>query len=115
MQVSALATLTTINSPARTLTPLAQANINPGNTSKNLSLKIAGYPFPRVAALADARVKIEGCDIVFAKGKIGDMNTEVFRGKQTYDITEIGLHPFMLAYANISITFVPTQKCLYSY
>jgi len=28
------------------------------------------------------------------------MNTDVFSGAQTYDVTEIGLHPFMLAYAN---------------
>lgn len=28
------------------------------------------------------------------------MNTDVFSGEQTYDVTEIGLHPFMLAYAN---------------
>ena len=28
------------------------------------------------------------------------MNTNIFSGPQTYDITEIGLHPFMLAHAN---------------
>ena len=28
------------------------------------------------------------------------MNTNVFNGPQTLDVTEIGLHPFMLAYAN---------------
>jgi len=28
------------------------------------------------------------------------MNTNVFNGPQSYDVTEIGLHPFMLAYAN---------------
>jgi 4,5-dihydroxyphthalate decarboxylase len=31
---------------------------------------------------------------------IGDMNSNVFNGSQSLDITEIGLHPFMLAYAN---------------
>jgi 4,5-dihydroxyphthalate decarboxylase len=31
---------------------------------------------------------------------IGDINTNVFSGPQTLDVTEIGLHPFMLAYAN---------------
>jgi 4,5-dihydroxyphthalate decarboxylase len=33
-------------------------------------------------------------------GKIGDMNTDTFAGTQMADVTEIGLHPFMLAYAN---------------
>ena len=28
------------------------------------------------------------------------MNTHVFRGPQTREVTEIGLSPFMLAYAN---------------
>ena len=28
------------------------------------------------------------------------MNTDVFSGPQTRDVTEIGLHPYMLAYAN---------------
>ena len=69
-------------------------------TSGGLALKVTGYNFPRLAALANGKVKIEGCDIQFTVGKIGDMNTDVFSGTQTYDVTEIGLHPFMLAYAN---------------
>lgn len=69
-------------------------------TSEGLPLKVTGYNFPRLTALADGKVKIVGCDIKFTVGKIGDMNTDVFSGAQTYDVTEIGLHPFMLAYAN---------------
>jgi 4,5-dihydroxyphthalate decarboxylase len=68
--------------------------------SGGLALKVAGYNFPRLAALANGKVKVEGCDTQFTEGKIGDMNTDVFSGAQTYDVTEIGLHPFMLAYAN---------------
>ena len=34
------------------------------------------------------------------KAGIGDLNTNTFTGSQDYDITEIGLRPFMLAYAN---------------
>jgi len=65
-----------------------------------LSLKVAGYHFPRFAALFDGRVKIEGCNATFQKAGVGDMNSEAFSGSQTFDVTEIGLHPFMLAYAN---------------
>lgn len=68
--------------------------------SKKLQLKIAGYKFDRLAALADGRVGIEGCDVSFEMGSIGDMNTDVFSGSQMRDVTEIGLHPYMLAYAN---------------
>jgi 4,5-dihydroxyphthalate decarboxylase len=66
----------------------------------DLPLKVTGYDFDRLAALVEGKVKIEGCDAHFTVGKIGDMNTDVFSGAQSFDVTEIGLHPFMLAYAN---------------
>jgi 4,5-dihydroxyphthalate decarboxylase len=68
--------------------------------SKGLPLSMAGYNFDRTRALIDGSVKIEGCDIRFKESGIGDINTHVFSGPQTLDVTEIGLHPFMLAYAN---------------
>ena len=68
--------------------------------SKGLPLSISGYRFGRVAALADGTVGVEGADARFEDAGIGDMNTDVFSGKQTREVTEIGLHPFMLAYAN---------------
>ncbi len=68
--------------------------------SKGLPLTIAGYKFKRVEALVDGRVKVKGCDARFEVASIGDMNTDVFSGPQKRDVTEIGLHPFMLAYAN---------------
>ena len=63
-------------------------------------ISIAGYRFPRVEALADGRGPVEGCAATFSEGKIGDLNTNTFSGSQAFDVTEIGLHPFMLAYAN---------------
>lgn len=78
-------------------TPLAESEQleAPG---KKLQLRAAGYQFPRLQALFDGRVKIEGCDVKFEKKGIGDLNTNIFSGPQTFDVTEIGLHPFMLAY-----------------
>jgi 4,5-dihydroxyphthalate decarboxylase len=68
--------------------------------SKKLPLKMAGYELDRVASLVDGRVKVSGCDATFEVAGVGDMNTDVFSGAQTRDVTEIGLHPYMLAYAN---------------
>jgi 4,5-dihydroxyphthalate decarboxylase len=68
--------------------------------SGGLPISMAGYRFSRVDALIDGRVKIEGCETQFEVASIGDMNTHIFSGPQTRDVTEIGLHPFMLAYAN---------------
>lgn len=66
--------------------------------SNDLKITVAGYNVNRVKSLVDGRVKIKGCTINFVQAGIGDMNTSTFSGDQPYDITEIGLHPFMLAY-----------------
>ena len=62
-----------------------------------LPLSVAGYRVPRVEALAEGRVTIEGCAATFTDG---DLNIDTFSGVQTHEVTEIGLHPFMLAYGN---------------
>ncbi|MGI9329833.1 MAG: ABC transporter substrate-binding protein, partial [Gammaproteobacteria bacterium] len=63
-------------------------------------ITVSGYELDHVRALADGRVQIEGCVTRFEVGKIGDLNTHVFSGPRTLEVTEIGLSPFMLAYAN---------------
>jgi 4,5-dihydroxyphthalate decarboxylase len=65
-----------------------------------LPINMAGYDYDRVQALIDGRVEIEGCSTRFEVSRIGDMNSHIFGGPQTREVTEIGLHPFMLAYAN---------------
>jgi 4,5-dihydroxyphthalate decarboxylase len=79
-------------------------------TRDGLRIKMAGYNFDRVSALVDGRVPVDGCTLEFEVAKIGDMNTDVFSGTQSRDVTEIGLSPFMLAYANEgfrSYTLIP--------
>jgi 4,5-dihydroxyphthalate decarboxylase len=79
---------------------LAKESISFQEGSTRVRLNVSGYNFSRVAALIDGSVNIEGCETRFEEGKIGDLNTHVFSGPQTLDVAEIGLHPFMLAYAN---------------
>ena len=52
-----------------------------------LTLQIAGYRYDRVVALADGRVKIDGCNINFTEDKIGNLNTHIFSGPKTRDVT----------------------------
>jgi 4,5-dihydroxyphthalate decarboxylase len=66
---------------------------------KRVALTIAGYPFDRVDGLGDG-VPVDGCEVRFERATIGDMNTHVFAGPQTREVTEIGLLPYLLAYAN---------------
>ena len=68
--------------------------------AQGLDITIAGYPFDHVRPLIDGRASVEGCNTTFQRGKIGDLNTHVFSGPQELEVTEIGLSPFMLAYAN---------------
>jgi 4,5-dihydroxyphthalate decarboxylase len=79
---------------------LAQNSVKATEPANGLAITLAGYKYNRVEALIDGRVKIEGCDMRFEPDSIGDMNTHVFSGPQSREVTEIGLHPFMLAFAN---------------
>lgn len=66
----------------------------------DLHLKMAGYDYQRVSALFEGKVEIEGCTFEIEKAGIGVMNTTAFDGPQTYDVSEIGIVPFIIAYGN---------------
>jgi 4,5-dihydroxyphthalate decarboxylase len=85
---------------ASALSTVNAVPVKAATNSSKLSLVVSGYKLDRTEALIDGRVQVEGCDIKFEESGIGDINTNVFSGPQTLDVTEIGLHPFMLAYAN---------------
>lgn len=63
-------------------------------------IQVSGYKFDRTKALVEGKVGVEGYDVSFKEDGIGDLNTHVFSGPGTLDVTEIGLHPYMLAFAN---------------
>ena len=67
---------------------------------KGLPITVAGYTYDRLQPLVDGRVTIEGCSLTYQKGGISDLNNHVFQGPQTIEVTEIGLNPYMLAFAN---------------
>ena len=64
------------------------------------SLRLAGYPVDRVKALVSGKVAIEGYGSTFEKASIYQLNDAAMGGDQRWDIQEIGLHPYMLAFAN---------------
>lgn len=65
-----------------------------------LGITVAGYEFDRVVGLSSGRVPVDGCDVRFETASIGDMNTHIFSGPGTREVSEVGLSPFLLAYAN---------------
>jgi len=76
------------------------ANTQAPLTGKKVAITYAGYSYDRVAALTRGEVQVEGCTMTYTPDRIGSLNTHVFGGPGTRDVTEIGLHPFMLAWAN---------------
>lgn len=77
-----------------------ESAVSEGTSSNELKIKLAGYDVNRIKSIVNGKVKIKGCSTTFVRSPIGDANTNAFSGSQDYDVSEIGLHPFMLAYAN---------------
>lgn len=81
-----------------------------GAERTNRSLKIAGYDYDRVRAIADGGVGIEGADVSFHVESIYSASRYAFGPEQKYEITEIGLIPFIRKYINEdfrSYTLIP--------
>ena len=70
------------------------------NTDENLSIMIAGYDYDRIRAISDGKIAIEGVDISFTFENIYAVSKYAFGPEQKYDITEIGLIPFITRYIN---------------
>jgi 4,5-dihydroxyphthalate decarboxylase len=79
---------------------LGASNVFGEARPRPLPITVSAYRTDRTAALADGPAGIDGCTVTFEEDAIGDMNTHVFDTPRTRTVTEIGLHPFMLAYAN---------------
>lgn len=79
---------------------IEESNVGSTVAINELQIKLAGYDVNRIRPIINGKVKIKGCSTTFVKSAIGDANTNAFSGPQDYDVSEIGLHPFMLAYAN---------------
>ncbi len=65
-----------------------------------LRLKSSGYPFEHLKPLLTGKVQVEGVEVEFVPGTIGNINTLVFSGSTDLAFTEIGLVPYLLATAN---------------
>ena len=87
-------------SQAASSQPGSPGIIRTSSKSGRPSITIAGYPFDRVKGLVDGKVKVEGCDTRFEVSSIYKLNAVAMGGDQKWEVQEIGLHPFMLAYAN---------------
>ena len=63
-------------------------------------IKVAGYPYDRVQAIKDGLVGIDQVDVRFHNENIYSLTRLAFGSEQPYDITELGLIPFVSKYIN---------------
>lgn len=76
-----------------------QATENP-TKAKGSVIKVTGYDYDRVHAIMDGRVGINGAEISFDTQDIYGVTKHAFGPSKKYEITEIGLIPFLRKYVN---------------
>tara|TARA_R110000850_G_scaffold117831_10_gene234480 strand:+ start:3444 stop:4547 length:1104 start_codon:yes stop_codon:yes gene_type:complete len=69
-------------------------------TITSLSINIAGYDYDRVSAIRDGKAKVEGAEINFEVSNIYALNKSVFGPEQKFEVSEIGLIPYISRYIN---------------
>jgi 4,5-dihydroxyphthalate decarboxylase len=73
----------------------------PTKTIENkLVINVAGYDYDRVKAIQNGTVGIEGTTINFEVSNIYDLNTYVFGPEKKFEVTEMGLIPYISQYIN---------------
>jgi len=89
-----------IISMAMCLLGCSSSNEKKNTTDKLPSFTIAGYDYDRVSAIRDGKVTIEGADVSFEVSNIYSLNGTAFGKEQKYDISEMGLIPYITKYIN---------------
>lgn len=74
-----------------------------GPIGEGTPILMAGYDYSRVKPLIDGKVLVEGCSFNYQVSGIGDLNNHAITGEKLRDVSEVGLIPFLLAYANDGI------------
>ena len=63
-------------------------------------IKVAGYSYDRVQAIKDGHVGIDLADVSFHDENIYRLNDVAFGPEKTYEVTELGLIPYVTKYIN---------------
>ncbi len=66
----------------------------------NLQVKVAGYDYDRVRAIMDGQADIKDAEVSFNVENIYALNSHAFGPEKTYEVTEMGLIPYITKYIN---------------
>lgn len=78
---------------------LAADSGNP-SASEQGEIKVAGYDYDRVRGIIDGKTGIRGREVSFHLENIYAVNSHAFGPKKTYEVTELGLIPYVNKYIN---------------
>jgi len=73
---------------------------NSGQQEGGPSINIGGYDYDRTLAIMDGKVSLAGADVNFEVSNIYELNRLAFGSENKYEITEIGLIPYITRYIN---------------
>jgi 4,5-dihydroxyphthalate decarboxylase len=79
---------------------------NPGNTqteadaSTGIPVSVAGYSYDRVRGIQDGRIGLDGFNVNFHVADIYHLNESLYGTARSYEISETGLIPYVMQYAN---------------
>ena len=68
-------------------------------------IKIAGYDYDRVRAIMDGQIGLKGTEITFTTESIYEASRYAFGPDRRYEVTEIGIIPFIRKYINEDFRF----------
>jgi 4,5-dihydroxyphthalate decarboxylase len=74
----------------------------PGEPSKPAGprIRVAGYDYDRVRAIADGTVGVPGKEVAFERENIYGLNRLAFGSERKYEVTELGLIPYITKFIN---------------
>ena len=83
-----------------TRTVSSQPFATPPRTESTPTLKVGGYAYDRVNAIREGVVGVPGHQVAFTPSNIYDLLRSALGTEQIFDVTEMGLLPFLRAYVN---------------
>jgi 4,5-dihydroxyphthalate decarboxylase len=76
------------------------AGCNSGQDEESLSINIGGYDYDRTRAIMDGHASIADVEVKFEVSNIYEVNRLAFGAEQKYEVTELGLIPYITKYIN---------------
>jgi len=76
------------------------SSIQSNESMSSLPIKIAGYDYDRVRTIMDGQTGIEGVEVNFHVENIYSLNSIAFGTEKKYEVTEMGLIPYISKYIN---------------